>query len=271
MDKNEFNMQHGALLKEKHEDVVNNIKELQEIEKFMFQNLRKIQGTSDTAIQQREILSKINNLSSVRLELFSQLKNMYNTNQGELDSTRKQLSDQIATVGVVENELNRVKENINILETEKNNKLRMVEIGNYESARYGSHIDIMKTLVFCSVIILISSVLFKKNILPQHISSLIILSSLAYGVVYIVYAVYDLYRRDNMDFNKFNFNFDKAQIGKNYETVIEHDEIFFNKLYSGVRSEFNDKQDEISNTVKGLHKMGVSDNTPKGIENFSNY
>jgi len=280
MDKQEFNQMHGSLLKEKHENLITNIKELQELEKFMFQNLKKLEGQSETAIQQREILDKINNLSNIRLGLFSELKNMYNSSETVLNSTRDQLSDQIAVVGVVENELNRLKENINTLESEKDNKLRMVEIGNYESARYSAHIGVMQTLVFCSIVILVSSVLLKNNMIPQHVSSIIILITLAYGLLSTVYTLYDLFRRDNHDYYQYDFAFDKEQYNSNYETVIEHDELFFNKVFSGVRSEFNDRKEEIKNTVGGLHKLGLSadnkkstvvDNTPKGVENFANY
>lgn len=310
LSKNEFNDEHAMLLREKHNETLKNIRELQEIEKYMFQNLEKVSGIDNRSEEESQIVNKINELSEMRMGLFSQLKNMYSSNQEELNSSRSQLADQITVVGVVEDELNRLKTNIDLLNTEKNNKTRMVQIGNYESDRYQAHISIMQIVVISSLIILASSLLLQNGIIPGSVSSGIIMITVAGSIIMIMTKIFDMISRNNMDYNKYDFTTDPEQLKPGYETVYEHDKIFFDKLGGEIRSEYNKTKKEISDTMDGLSKTvssaesdlskaisssgsdsssltsntmnkpnatvnvggsTVKDSDPKNIENFANY
>lgn len=254
LSKNEFNDEHAMLLREKHNETLKNIRELQEIEKYMFQNLEKVSGIDNRSEEESQIVNKINELSEMRMGLFSQLKNMYSSNQEELNSSRSQLADQITVVGVVEDELNRLKTNIDLLNTEKNNKTRMVQIGNYESDRYQAHISIMQIVVISSLIILASSLLLQNGIIPGSVSSGIIMITVAGSIIMIMTKIFDMISRNNMDYNKYDFTTDPEQLKPGYETVYEHDKIFFDKLGGEIRSEYNKTKKEISDTMDGLSK-----------------
>lgn len=251
----QFNQNHETMLREKHVDLIKNIKELQEIEKYMFQNLQRIEGGgSNDSQEQQEIVQKINELSTMRIGLFNQLKGMYNNNQGELNSSRRQLANEISVVGVVENELNRLKNNISVLEDQKNNKIRMVEIGNYESDRYNAHIGIMKIVVGCSLVVLGASYLLQSGFISSNVSSGIIILTGAYAFITIATKAYDMYLRNNIDYNKYDFPFDRAQLQPGYETVYEHDKKFFSKLSDGISKQFDNLLFDAAAVSKGLHK-----------------
>tara|TARA_Y100000780_G_scaffold230205_1_gene251754 strand:- start:6761 stop:7735 length:975 start_codon:yes stop_codon:yes gene_type:complete len=299
MTNSEFNKNHEMLLNEKHQDLVKNIKELQEIEKYMFQNLERLQGNNESG-EQDEIVNKINELSDMRIGLFNQLKGMYQENQGDLDASRRQLASEMSLVGVVESELNRLKENISSLESEKNNRIRMVEIGNYESDRYRAHISVMKTIVTSALLIFLSSVLLQNGFISPNISVSIILLVALYTIIKLAYTIYDMYRRNSFDYNKYDFPMDKEQLQPGYETVFEHDKKFFRKLTSDITGKIDKTEEEIKKMNEGLHKTAhnltsdtsgltansmnkpndvvnsqgnnkVTGNTDKFVENFAQY
>jgi hypothetical protein len=258
MSNEQFKQEHAMMLREKHTETVKNIRELQELEKYMFQNLERLTGQDDQSQAEKQIVEKINELSNMRIGLFNELKNMYTSSQDDLESERNQLADQIAIVGVVESELNRLKSNIDSIKQEKDNKVRMVQIGNYEAARYNSHISVMQIIVFSSLIVLASSLLLQNGVIPPMVSSGIIILTVAGGIIMILNKVFDMMSRNNMDYSKYDFAFDPAQAKPGYETVYDHDKIFFSKLGGELRSDYNDSKNKISSTVGGLSKTSTS-------------
>lgn len=259
LTQSQFNSEHGQLLEEKHNATLQNIKNLQDLEKYMFQNLEKVSNQDSTNIQeQQQIIAKINEVSGIRSNLFNQLKNVYASTQMELTNERKDLAEQIMVVRVVENELNQAKENLTALTNDRDNKLRLVEIGNYESSRYEAHIGIMKIVSIASVIVLLISIGLQKGYIPSNIASGLILTSVVVSVLLILNRIRDILSRSNTDFDEYNFYYDRAQTQPGYETVIEHDKAFFHKLGGEARSEFNASKDKLNNTLNGLAKTADS-------------
>ena len=151
-----------------HEQTLGNIKNLQQMERDMYTKLdTSIGNKSLSKTEQDAIIKKINELSEMRINLFQSLKDNYSYLSGNVANTRNDLVNQIATVGVIENELNNAKQTLTTLESEKSNKLRMVEINTYYSKRYEAQADIMKWLVLLCVPLLVLAVLMNKGIIPS--------------------------------------------------------------------------------------------------------
>ena len=90
-----FARRHPALLGQKHQQTVKSIKDLQEVEKYMFKNLQALNKSSPNSIQETEVIKKrLSELSQMRLTLFGQLKNMYSEGQREVADSRNNLTDQ---------------------------------------------------------------------------------------------------------------------------------------------------------------------------------
>ena len=80
--RNQFNKQHANLLNNKHTTTVKNIQDLQELEKYMFNNLQSLNKSGANSAQEAELIKKrIDELSAMRLTLFSDLKTMYKDTQ----------------------------------------------------------------------------------------------------------------------------------------------------------------------------------------------
>jgi hypothetical protein len=122
------------------------------------------------------------------------------------------LVDETAVVGVISNELQNANKNLSALQNERYNKTRMAEINDYYSSKYETQSNIMKTIVYFCIPILILGILMKKSIIPQNIAlSLIgILTGLVIIVVFL--QAVDVMRRDNMVFDEYKFPFDADNV-----------------------------------------------------------
>ena len=110
------------------DQTLQNIEQLQQMEKNLYAQLESISANSGNANEQEKIIKRINELSEMRMNMFKSLTGMYDSLLQNVSETRVGLVDQITVVGVVENELNNAKSNLNNLQDAKNNKIRMVII-----------------------------------------------------------------------------------------------------------------------------------------------
>lgn len=292
--------EHAQLLTEKHDNTIKNIQELQEVEKYMYQNLEKLNAQEpDNIQQQRDIINRINDLTSMRTNLFDQLKQHYTTSQKDLDKSRDELADQLTLVGVVENQLNNVKKNIKVAKENHNNKLRMIEINNYAFERYNAHTSVMKLVVIICSIVLAFVIVGRYDIVPSNVLTSLISVTITVGLILLGKRVWDLYTRSNLNYNQYTFPLSPSQQGPGYQTVLEHDEIAFSKAFnqaqhslsSGAKdltsltktatSDLSSATKDLSSLTKGTFnatdkvnvgtKSNVSASQPKGAENFATY
>ena len=115
MSTQQFNQERPELLTEKHQNILKSIQDLQEIEKYMFQNLERINSQGGDTTAETQAINKINDLSETRIGLFNQLKNIYSSTQTELNDDKNVLANQIAMTKMVEGELNNLKRHLTIL------------------------------------------------------------------------------------------------------------------------------------------------------------
>lgn len=205
------------LMQLQHANLMANIKDLQGYEKTLFTSLQKEKDPS----QKADITGKINQLSKMRTRLFNELRNAYGISYDILARDRKDLASQLAMIEIVENQLQDVKGELNSLTSRHDDKLRMVEVTNYEYDRYYAHKTIFKTAAYCALAILISIWIINAGF--PTIGQIGVILSIAYFVYKTAYSIYDLSWRNNMNFKRYDFSFDPQQYQKGYQTVYEVD------------------------------------------------
>lgn len=221
--------------------------------------------SKDTLKQQNEILDKIRELSEVRLNLFKRLQERYSDVKEDLDTDKDNLKSQIAMVNVVEEQINNVKSNIKAMKQDKNNRLRMIEIGNYEFKRYNVMKEIMRTLFIACLIVALSSVALQRGLLPSVVASSIIFVAFIVSAVLVFYKMYDLSTRRVDDFDKYDFvglngnNIEESGASGSSgedESVIEHDKKFFEKLISDTEGNLQSlEKSTVGKFKKGFKKV----------------
>ena len=159
-------------------------------------------------------INKISDLTDLRIKLYKNLQVNLGTYQNQMNSSRNALQDQLTTVGIVEEQLNNTKGIIAKLKDEKNNKIRMVEIGTYEFERYNAHKQVMYIVILTCLAVLAFVILSKFEIVPSVIPTFGIALSLAVGLIVTFWKVWDLMLRSNRNYQEYKFNFDCRKISK---------------------------------------------------------
>jgi hypothetical protein len=208
-------------LQEVNSKTLTDIQNLQKIEKDMFNSLEtkniQKQLTTDELTQ---IVNKINDISQMRVNLYKSLTNLNTFYNSELSDSTHTLGQQTTAIKIVENELNEAKKRLSIIEMEKNNKIRIVEINNYFGEKYADQTNLLKIILFIVFLFMIISLLFKKNIIPRIIYLLLLIILGLYALIKVFTLVYSIMLRDNMNYQEYNWNFKPSSAPSNSSDVI---------------------------------------------------
>jgi hypothetical protein len=225
-----------------------NISNLQIVQSKLFTDLEKLAGSAninDNVIQQqiKDKLDQIDNLTKIRTNMFQIIKSNYNITQSDYNIQRKSYAQQLVALEIIENELKNTSQKLRDSILIRDNSERMVGINNYYTRRYEAHADIMKNVIFYCGIIIIAIFLMKMGFLSDEITSLLIIVSLSIGIIIVGGKVLDLSRRNNIDYDKYNFPFDPKEAKE--------------KITDRVLSESSDRtlaQDSLLNVCKDINK-----------------
>ena len=185
--------------------ILNDIQSLQTIEQQLFSSLEE--NTGLTTEQQKKVVDKINGISKMRINLYETLNGVNSFFQNALANSKGTLSEQTAAIDIVEKELNTSKNRLKVLEEEKNNKIRLVEINDYYGQKYAEHSDLMKIIVIMLIPILILAILFNKGILPEKVYYILIGIVAIIGGVFIWRTILSIMMRDPMNYQAYDWYF----------------------------------------------------------------
>lgn len=203
-----------------YQTTLNNIKDLQNLEKDLYNKLESSSTLPGNTAEQTDIINRINKISQIRMSLLQTLNADSNALQSQIGNSRVNLVDQLTLIGVIEQQLNQIKSQMNQSDNIKNNKLRMVEINTYYGKRYRSYTELMKIVIISCILFLILALLKKKELLPENIANGLLSIFLIISLFFFLRKVNDIYWRDNMDFDQFNWFNVPDSYGK---TVFQYD------------------------------------------------
>lgn len=185
-------------------ELISDIQNLQNIELDLFDTLEKgITNNTLTDSDKTALIDQINKISKMRVNLFNTLNGMNQYYQGTVSSTGNVLTNQLNALQVVENELNDATRRLNIINDEKNNKQRMVEINTYYSERYADHKSIMKVIVMFCIPIIILTVLANMHILPRIIYAILLTIILVIAIIVVGFKLIMSVSHDNMNYQEY--------------------------------------------------------------------
>lgn len=228
-------------------NTLNSIKKLQDKEQQLYSSLGvRENGEPLNSTEQEKILDEINSLSDLRINLISELKNQYNSLNVNVKETNNDIQDELDSIAIMEKQLNEKKEQLQKLKGIRNNKLRMVQINSYyaERAEYVSSIYYTIVLSLVALVVVLFAkryVFFLPSVLFDGLASLVVIASL----LYIGYKVLDLYSRDKMNFNAYDYSgldpkvlrptvyeYDMAQLGKVRDVIVGNEKSLTTKMSS---------------------------------------
>lgn len=208
-------------MEERNEQTLADIKNLQQIEQNLYNSLEtNANNNTLTDDEKRQIINKINEISQMRINLFDTLKDTYSFFQTNVASSRITLDEQIVALEIVENELAEAKLRLQLLQNEKTNKLRQVEINTFYGKKYDSHTDVMKIIVIMCFPILILGLILNNGLIPDKIGLALIALIIAIGVIAIGYTLLDNMKRDNMNYDEYDWGFNSKDAPKDKSGLI---------------------------------------------------
>ena len=119
----------------------------------MFNNTNLNKSSNGDTQKSEVIKTRLNELSTMRLGLFNQLKNMYLA-QAETANSRNNLADQITMVKVIENELTNAKSELTSEKKKEEIKKDLLNLTDYEYDRYKAHKNILKVIAYGALAVL---------------------------------------------------------------------------------------------------------------------
>lgn len=215
--------------------MLQNISQLQKTETDLYTQLENASAVNDID-KQESIINKINEMSTLRMSMFKELDSMYQGLQGRVSQSRNDLVDQLTVTGVMEKELNNAKVTLNALRKDKDNKMRMVEINTYYASKYKAQSNLMKLIVMICIPLLILSILIKKQVIPYQLGGTITLIILLIGLVLVAKRLYDILRRNNMNYDEIEWIWDPDALDP---TVYEYDKDALSKLEADIDVNLN--------------------------------
>ena len=179
------------------------------------------------------IINRINQLSQIRMSLFKSLNSSYISLQKNVNTARNELVELLTVVNIAEEDLNSAKQQLNQLYQIKNNKMRMVQINTYYGKQYRAQAGLMKMCIFVGILLIILVILRKNGLIPEAISNVLLGIVFAVGGFFIIRKLLDIFWRDNMNFDAYNWHFNPdTQI----PTVYDYNMDSLSGLISGAKN-----------------------------------
>ena len=196
----------------RQQEIFNSIQDIQGIEQELYKLLNDLSVVEPDSEMQKKIINQIDSLSKIRINMLRDLTTMYNKLHINITDSQINLQDQQKVTDIINNELENAKDKLNKLKNVKTNNMRMTEINVYHGKKYNAHTNVMKILLISSILILILTFINKNQLLPENIVALLIGIIIFYGGLRIMLLVIDISRRDNMNFDKYNWDFSPSDI-----------------------------------------------------------
>lgn len=155
-------------------------------------------------------------LLEARASLVSMLASTYGTvkEAGQVFDSEALYAAQRTAIDFIKKERARSEKNATLLSEDNSNKRRMAQVNTYYTRHYEANTDVMKNIIYVSVALIILAVLQNKELIPASISTLGIILILTFGGIVIGSQVYDIVRRNDHDFDKYDWNFNEDEMNR---------------------------------------------------------
>lgn len=201
-----------------NDQTLNDIQRLQDLEKELYARMEGLSATNRlTQSVKDDIVKQIDNLTQLRMNLYSNLKNNYDMYQISAITTSNTYDEQSAAVSIVEKELNAAKAKLQSMEDIKSNKMRYIDLNVYYGKQYQDHAEIMKIIIYMCIPIIILTVVAQKELIPANVVAIVVAIVVVIGLLFLIKRVSSAMNRDNMDYDRINWYFDPATASKDEE------------------------------------------------------
>ena len=201
----------------------------------------------------KKLLAEIENIEQIKASIYDTLTSSYQLTQQQIEAIRPIVANSNVANQLMADALNVKLEQLGEQIDLHNNSERLIGVNNYYARRYEAHSSVMKKIVlFCGIIILVIF-LMKIGFINDSISSILIIATLAVGIVIVGKQVWDISRRSNIDFDKYNFPFNDKNLPSRTTNKIDKktDETYGRQWVSNLCSDITKTASSVENSIAG--------------------
>ena len=121
-------------------------------------------------------------------------------------NARQNLAQSLATLSVLDTELNDASYNIGILNQDQINKARMADINTNTSKENNAYINLFKMISMYLLCILVLAVLGRYVPAIKNITKMLCLIVILLMIVHVCNSLYDIYRRSATNYDEYNWS-----------------------------------------------------------------
>jgi hypothetical protein len=192
--------------------IKDDIDNLQKIEMELIQTLGS--NPNITTDEKNALYAKVNAVTDMRIRLYKTLDNASGMYKDILKGSTEKLELQTDAIGIMERELDNTKKRIDALSSDKNNKMRLVEVNEYYGSKYSEQAGLMKIIILTLISVIIVTFLKKRYLaayMPDIIYYILIIGIFITGGVFFVLKFGDYMSRDSMNYQEFDWGFNKGK------------------------------------------------------------
>lgn len=123
---------------------------------------------------------------------------------------------QKTAIDFIAKERKRAAANAQTLSQDNTNKRRMAQVNTYYTRNYEANTEVMKNIIYISVALIVLAVLRNKEVIPASISTLGVIFILTMGGIVIGQQVFDIMRRNDHEFDKYDWNFNEDDMNNKF-------------------------------------------------------
>ena len=193
------------------------IAEISSIIQDLYKQLEQaLSNPNITTNESNNIIQNIETLSNVKKIL---VDNYIRTNRNAQQST---IAEEIAynetqqAMKAIQLEIEASKNKIAMLDQEKYNRLRLIEINNYYGLQYKNNKRIIIFVIIVSVLFLITIILKNKGIISPNIFYYINIVLFVFSIITFIGLLRNAFMRNNMNYDEYNFPFNYGSVVSDY-------------------------------------------------------
>ena len=198
--------------------------------------IEKALDTINTRIGTETDVAKANDLRKIQTALVTVLAYTYGTvkQAGSVFDSQALYDAQKTAIEFIRKEKKRAENSAKMLSEDNINKRRMAQINTYYTRNYEANTEVMKNIIFLSIGLIALAVLRKKELIPDSISTLGVIFVLTLGGIVIGQQAYDIIRRNDHDFDKYDWNFNEEEMNKKHITQLSDDPANLSEMGMGM-------------------------------------
>jgi len=233
-------------------DQISNLQKLENDKYIVLNGLLKSNPSPDNVAQQKTIINDIKEIATIRSKLFDTMLSNASSNLKVTQQMGSTLEAKKTIVTLKETALGEQRAALQAAAATIDDSRRMVGINTYYDKQYEARVKIMKFIVLICFIIIFLIVLLKLGWLPQELVTVLVVVTLFGGLFYAGSLIYDMYQRNNRNFDEYDFEIDSNLGSKLSQKIPEPttasstDRTCSSSLYSSIASTAAEIEDSIS-------------------------